>query len=47
MGTQNLLPSNQMSNTVIILLEFAREAREQNTGLWAYGENGTTRGDLD
>ena len=28
-------------------IEFAREAREHNTGLWAYGENGTTRGDLD
>ena len=28
-------------------IKFAREAREQNTGLWAYGENGTTRGDLD
>ena len=28
-------------------VKFAREAREQNTGLWAYGENGTTRGDLD
>ena len=28
-------------------IKFAREAREHNTGLWAYGENGTTRGDLD
>lgn len=28
-------------------VEFAREAREKNTGLWAYGENGTTKGDLD
>jgi endonuclease YncB( thermonuclease family) len=28
-------------------IKFAGEAREQNTGLWAYGENGTTRGDLD
>jgi micrococcal nuclease len=28
-------------------IKFAREAREQNTGLWAYRENGTTRGDLD
>lgn len=26
---------------------FAREAREKNTGLWAFGENGTTKGDLD
>ncbi|MCC5804351.1 thermonuclease family protein [Rossellomorea vietnamensis] len=26
---------------------FAREAREKETGLWAYGENGTTKGDLD
>jgi micrococcal nuclease len=28
-------------------IKFAREARDQNTGLWAYGEKGTTRGDLD
>ena len=28
-------------------VKFAREAREQNTGLWAFGENGTTKGDLD
>lgn len=28
-------------------VKFAREARENNTGLWAYGENGTTKGDLD
>ncbi|AVO22622.1 thermonuclease family protein [Aeribacillus composti] len=27
--------------------KFAREAREKEVGLWAYGENGTTRGDLD
>ncbi len=28
-------------------VKFAREARENETGLWAYGENGTTKGDLD
>ncbi|WP_010676362.1 thermonuclease family protein [Bacillus timonensis] len=28
-------------------VKFAREARSNNTGLWAYGENGTTKGDLD
>lgn len=28
-------------------VKFAREAREKNTGLWAFGENGTTKGDLD
>ncbi|MBW3112528.1 thermonuclease family protein [Bacillus sp. MCCB 382] len=28
-------------------VKFAREAREKETGLWAYGENGTTKGDLD
>ncbi|WP_044338087.1 thermonuclease family protein [Rossellomorea aquimaris] len=28
-------------------VKFAREAREDNTGLWAFGENGTTKGDLD
>jgi micrococcal nuclease len=28
-------------------VKFAREAREKQTGLWAYGENGTTKGDLD
>ncbi|OAT72181.1 hypothetical protein A7K69_10925 [Parageobacillus thermoglucosidasius] len=27
--------------------KFAREARENNKGLWAYGEYGTTKGDLD
>lgn len=27
--------------------KFAREAREKNVGLWAFGENGTTRGDFD
>ncbi|WP_237565119.1 thermonuclease family protein [Parageobacillus thermoglucosidasius] len=27
--------------------KFAREAREANKGLWAYGEYGTTKGDLD
>lgn len=27
--------------------KFAREAREAGTGLWAYGINGTTKGDLD
>jgi micrococcal nuclease len=28
-------------------VKFAQEARKNNTGLWAYGENGTTKGDLD
>ena len=28
-------------------VKFAREARDKKTGLWAYGENGTTKGDLD
>lgn len=28
-------------------VKYAREAREANSGLWAYGENGTTKGDLD
>ncbi|WP_017754064.1 thermonuclease family protein [Calidifontibacillus oryziterrae] len=28
-------------------VKFAKEARENNKGLWAYGENGTTKGDLD
>ncbi|WP_240056653.1 thermonuclease family protein [Bacillus mesophilum] len=28
-------------------VKFAREARNQGTGLWAYGESGTTKGDLD
>ncbi|TCJ03336.1 thermonuclease family protein [Cytobacillus praedii] len=28
-------------------VKFAREAREQNTGLWAFGAEGTTKGDLD
>ena len=28
-------------------VKFAREARNNNTGLWAYGEEGTTKGDLD
>ncbi len=28
-------------------IKFAREARDQNKGLWAYGKKGTTRGDLD
>lgn len=28
-------------------MRFAREAREANTGLWALGEQGTTKGDLD
>ncbi|PKG26956.1 nuclease [Cytobacillus horneckiae] len=28
-------------------VKFAKVAREQNTGLWAFGENGTTKGDLD
>ncbi|RSK29360.1 nuclease [Bacillus sp. HMF5848] len=27
--------------------KFAREAREKGTGLWAYGSEGTTKGDLD
>jgi micrococcal nuclease len=28
-------------------MKFAREARDQHTGLWAFGDKGTTRGDLD
>jgi micrococcal nuclease len=28
-------------------VKFAREAREKNMGLWAFGEYGTTKGDLD
>jgi micrococcal nuclease len=28
-------------------MKFARKARENETGLWAYGENGTTKGDMD
>lgn len=28
-------------------VKFAREAREKETGLWAYGDNGTTKGDMD
>ncbi|AVK85310.1 nuclease [Lysinibacillus sp. B2A1] len=28
-------------------VSFAREARNQNKGLWAYGTEGTTKGDLD
>ena len=28
-------------------VKFAREAREANKGLWAYGSQGTTKGDLD
>lgn len=28
-------------------VKFAREARTANKGLWAYGANGTTKGDLD
>ncbi|WP_246861182.1 thermonuclease family protein [Bacillus sp. REN3] len=28
-------------------VKFAREAREAGTGLWAYGTEGTTKGDLD
>ncbi|HAQ06998.1 MAG TPA: nuclease [Bacillus bacterium] len=28
-------------------VQFAREAREAGTGLWAYGTDGTTKGDLD
>ncbi|MCD4837403.1 excalibur calcium-binding domain-containing protein [Neobacillus sedimentimangrovi] len=28
-------------------VKFAREARSNQTGLFAYGENGTTKGDLD
>ncbi|MDT2048031.1 thermonuclease family protein [Priestia flexa] len=27
--------------------DFAMEARDENKGLWAFGENGTTKGDLD
>ncbi|MBY0120581.1 thermonuclease family protein [Bacillus sp. S/N-304-OC-R1] len=28
-------------------VKFAREARDKNTGLWAFGDEGTTKGDLD
>ena len=28
-------------------VKFAREAREQHTGLWAFCDEGTTKGDLD
>ena len=28
-------------------VKFAREARESGTGLWAFGTDGTTKGDLD
>jgi micrococcal nuclease len=28
-------------------VKFAREAREGNTGLWAFNDEGTTKGDLD
>ncbi|MCQ6281607.1 thermonuclease family protein [Bacillus sp. EB600] len=28
-------------------VKYAREARDKGTGLWAYGVNGTTKGDLD
>lgn len=28
-------------------VKFAREARDANKGLWAFGEQGTTKGDLD
>lgn len=28
-------------------IQFAREARKNKTGLWAYGDYGTTKGDLD
>lgn len=28
-------------------VKFAREARDNSTGLWAYGPEGTTKGDLD
>ncbi|MEH7356651.1 thermonuclease family protein [Neobacillus drentensis] len=28
-------------------VKFAREARDSNKGLWAFGQNGTTKGDLD
>lgn len=28
-------------------VKFARESRSANKGLWAYGSNGTTKGDLD
>ncbi len=30
-----------------VFVKFAREARSANKGLWAYGSNGTTKGDLD
>jgi micrococcal nuclease len=28
-------------------VKFAREARDRNTGLWAFSDEGTTKGDLD
>lgn len=28
-------------------VKFAREARDKDAGLWAFGDNGTTKGDLD
>jgi micrococcal nuclease len=31
----------------VLFAEFAREARSSNTGLWGFGTNGTTKGDLD
>lgn len=30
-----------------VFVQYAKEAREANKGLWAYGANGTTKGDLD
>lgn len=30
-----------------LFVNFAKEAREQEVGLWSYGYEGTTRGDLD
>ncbi|KZE69130.1 nuclease [Fictibacillus phosphorivorans] len=30
-----------------VFVKFAREARGKNVGLWAFGANGTTKGDLD
>ncbi|MFZ3591497.1 thermonuclease family protein [Bacillus sp. DJP31] len=30
-----------------LFVKFAREARDKGTGLWVYGEEGTTKGDLD
>ncbi|KAA0547010.1 nuclease [Bacillus sp. BGMRC 2118] len=30
-----------------VFVKFAREARESNIGLWVYGPNGTTKGDMD